>query len=211
MNNAHNFGSSGEEELIRKASKGNLDAFNQLVLRYQDIAYHHAYALLNDADTADDITQESFIKAFQGIRSFRGGSFRAWLLKILTNTAYDLMRKSRKHPSQSLLPEDDFGEENESPTWIADPSPSVEAIVVQIEDTKRLYQLLDELPDIHRSVLTLVDLYDLDYWEVAEILNVPLGTIKSRLARARLQMRRKIQADFKYSFLFNQTMSLIPS
>jgi RNA polymerase sigma-70 factor (ECF subfamily) len=200
-----------EHVLIGKASKGSLDAFNQLVLRYQDIAYHHAYALLGDAASAEDITQDSFIKAYLNIRSFRGGSFRAWLLKIVTNRAYDLLRQSRNHPIQSLFPEDDYGEEIESPAWSADPSPSVEATVEQNEDSRRLHQLLDELPDVYRTILVLVDLYELEYWEAAEILQVPLGTVKSRLARARLRLWRKLQGNFEYFIHFNETVSVIPS
>jgi len=196
--------------LIREASKGCLDSFNQLVLHYQGIAYHHAYALLGNAASAEDITQESFIKAFKNIGRFRGGSFRAWLLKIVTNTAYDHLRKSVRYPVQFLFPENDDGEEVESPSWLADPSPSVEATVELNEDSRRLYQLLDELPEVYRSVLTLVDLHELDYREVAEILNVPMGTVKSRLARARLQMKRKLQNDFEYFTRSNQTVSVAP-
>jgi RNA polymerase sigma-70 factor (ECF subfamily) len=198
-----------EAALVRKASKGSLEAFNQLVLRYQNIAYHHAYALIGDAASADDLTQESFIKAFRNIRTFRGGSFRAWLLRIVTNTAYDFLRRSKQHLIQPLYPEDEYAEEFESPAWLADPSASVEATVEQNEDSRRLYQLLDELPAIYRSVLTLVDLYELDYWEAAEILKVPLGTIKSRLARARLQMGRKLQDDFEYFIRFDRAVPVI--
>lgn len=196
-----------EAVLIRKAAKGSLDAFNQLVLRYQDKAYYHAYALLGDAPSAEDVAQESFIKAFQNIRSFRGGSFRAWLLRIVTNTAYDLYRRSRKHPVQSLFPGDVYGEEIESPAWLTDPSASVEATVEQNEDAARLYQLLSELPEIYRSTLTLVDLYELDYWEAAEVLQVPLGTVKSRLARGRVQLWRKMQENFEYFIPINQAAS----
>lgn len=181
-----------EMELVRSATKGDLEAFNQLVLSYQDMAYHHAYALLGDADTADDVTQESFIKAFQHIDSFRGGSFRAWLLRIVTNTAYDLMRQSKRRTTQPLFPENEDGDEIESPAWLIDRSDSVETIIEQTEETARLYQALDNLPEAYRSAITLVDFYELDYAEAARVLKVPLGTVKSRLARARLQMQEKL-------------------
>jgi RNA polymerase sigma-70 factor (ECF subfamily) len=187
-----------EETLIGKAAKGSLEAFNQLVLRYQDKAFYHAYALLGDAASAEDVAQESFIKAFQNIGGFRGGSFRAWLLRIVTNTTYDLYRRSRKHPVQPLFRENDFGEDFESSAWLVDPSASVEATVEQNEDTARLYQLLGELPEIYRTTLTLVDLYEMDYWEAAEALGIPLGTVKSRLARGRVQLWRKLQDNFEY-------------
>lgn len=200
-----------EEDLVRKASKGDLDAFNQLVVQYQDLAFRHSYALLGDPDSAEDATQESFIKAFQNIRSFRGGSFRAWLLKIVTNTSYDFLRRSKRHPLQPLFPKDRDGEEIESPTWLVDPSPSVEHTVEQIETAKHLHKLVAELPEIYRSVLTLVDLYELDSGEAAEILNIPLGTVKSRLSRARMQMMRKLQGDLDFIPYSNQRMTAIPA
>jgi RNA polymerase sigma-70 factor, ECF subfamily len=188
-----------ERMLVERASAGDLEAFNQLVLMYQTLAYNHAYSLLGDADLSDDATQESFIKAFENMGGFRGGSFRAWLLKIVTNSAYDLMRRSRRHPTQSLFPEDEYGEEIETPAWAADPAPSVPQIVENTEKAKRMYELLDKLPDGYRSVLTLIDIHELDYNEVARILNVPLGTVKSRLARARLQLRQTLEADSRFT------------
>jgi RNA polymerase sigma-70 factor (ECF subfamily) len=157
------------------------------------MAFNLAYTLLGDSDSAEDATQESFIKAFQNIGRFRGGSFRAWLLRIVANTSYDLLRRSKRHIIQPLFPENEDGEEVESPAWLVDPSPSVQAVVEQREDSTRIYRALDELPEVFRSVITLVDLYELDYGEAAKVLNVPLGTVKSRLARARLQMQQKLK------------------
>jgi RNA polymerase sigma-70 factor (ECF subfamily) len=180
-----------EDTLVNMASKGNLDAFNELVLAYQDLAYHHAYGLLRDLGLADDATQDSFLRAFQHITEFRGGSFRAWLLKIVTNSAYDMLRRSKRHPTQSLYPEDEYGDEIESPVWLADGT-SVPETVEQSEFLKDLYRMIDELPAVYRAVLTLVDLYELDYAEVAEALKIPIGTVKSRLARARLKISKKL-------------------
>ena len=184
---------NSEETLIARASKGDLEAFNHLVLTYQDMAFHHAWAMLNDRSLAEDVTQESFIKAFQAIGRFRGGSFRAWLLRIVTNTSYDLLRRSQRHPIQPLVPEYEDGDEFESPSWLADPSASVQTIVEQNEEATHIYRMLDELPEVYRTVLTLIDLYEFDYTEAARALNVPLGTVKSRLVRARLQMREKLK------------------
>jgi RNA polymerase sigma-70 factor (ECF subfamily) len=185
--------------LIEKALQGDLDAFNQLVLEYQSLAYNHAYALLGDQALAEDATQDSFIRVFQNLASFRGGSFRSWLLRIVTNMSYDFMRRTKRHPTRPLFPDDENGEETESPTWLADPSPSIEATVEEKEFSEGIYQILHELPDVYRSVITLVDLYELDYNEAAYILKVPIGTIKSRLARARLQMKEKLQGSYEYS------------
>lgn len=190
---------SFEEQLIKSAANGDLDSFNQLVLSHQDIAFRYANSLVEDPASAEDITQESFIKAFQHIHTFRGSSFRAWLLTIVKNTAHDKRRWNSRHITVSLFPEDNYGEEIESPPWIVDPNASVEAAVQGNEESRRLYQMLDELPDLYRSVITLIDLYDLDYTETAQILHIPLGTVKSRLARARMQMKDKLQGNLNMS------------
>ena len=187
-----NLSRQDEEALITAASNSDLDAFNQLVLSHQDLAYQHAYSLLGDTALAEDATQESFIKAFQGLKTFRGGSFRGWLLRIVTNSAYDILRRSQRHPTQPLFPEDDNGEELESAPWLADPAASVQNTVEQKELSEELRTLLEQLPDAYRSVLTLVDIYQFDYVEAAETLRIPIGTVKSRLARARLRMKEKL-------------------
>ena len=188
-----------EATIVQMASSGDLDAFNQLVLHYQDLAYNHAYALLGDADSAEDATQEGFIKAFQALHSFRGGSFRGWLLKIVTNSAYDLLRRSQRHPSQPLFPEDENGEEIESASWLADPAASVQDVVERNELSSGIYKILDQLPEVYRSVITLIDINEFDYAEAAKALKVPMGTVKSRLARARLQMKEKLKNGLGYN------------
>jgi RNA polymerase sigma-70 factor (ECF subfamily) len=185
--------SSDQEAQIRLAMTGNLEAFNELVLTHQDRAYTLAYALLGDPALAEDATQEGFIKAFQNIGSFRGSSFRAWLLKIVTNSAYDILRKIHRHPAEPLFPVDENDDEIESPGWLADPAASVQSIVEQKETSTHLYQMLDELPDVYRTAITLIDIHEFDYVEAARILNIPLGTLKSRLARARTQMVEKLK------------------
>ena len=182
-----------EEALVNLASNGDLDAFNQLVLHYQNLAYNHAYALLGDSDSAEDATQESFIKAFQALNRYRGGSFRSWLLKIVTNSAYDILRRSRRHPNQPLFPTDENGEEIESASWLVDSAASVQDAVEQNDLSMNIHKMLDELPQAYRTVLTLIDIHELDYVEAAEALKVPIGTVKSRLARARMQMKSKLQ------------------
>lgn len=184
-----------EEILIQQAANGDLDAFNQLVLTYQDMAYNHAHSLTGEATLAEDAMQESIIKAFQALKSYRGGSFRGWLLRIVTNTVYDMLRRSSRHPVQPLFPEDEHGEEIDSAPWLADTDPSVQQIVEQKEFAQALYRMLDELPDAYRSVINLIDVQELGYEEAAQALNLPLGTVKSRLARARIQMQKKLQTS----------------
>lgn len=182
-----------EISLIKAAVQSDLAAFNELVLKHQNIAYYHAYALLGDHDLAEDVTQESFIKAFQGMSAFRGGSFRNWLLTIVTNYAFDILRRNHRHPVQPLFPDDENDKEIDSPYWIIDTSSSVQQIIEQNELSRDVHKMLDELPDFYRSVLTLIDLYEFDYAEAAQILKVPIGTVKSRLARGRFQMKKKLR------------------
>ena len=193
MNSGNQSHSYDEADLVARAAHGDLDAFNQLVLHYQQIAYNYANALLSDPDQAEDATQESIIKAFQGLSAFRGGSFRSWLLRIVTSSAYDLLRRARRYPTQPLFPEDEHGDEVESAPWLADPSSSVQETLEQKELSKDIYRVLDELPDVYRNVLTLIDLHEVNYAQAAEALRIPIGTLKSRLARARLQMKNRLE------------------
>lgn len=181
---------------IKKAARGSLEAFNQLVLKYQEIAFHYAYTLVQDPDTAEDITQEAFIKAYTNIRQVHGSSFRPWLLKIVTNTAYNLMRISKRHPTQSLFFKDDNSGDCESSSWLVDPAASVETMVERNEESRQLSKLLSELPVNYRTVISLVDVFEHSYAEAALILQIPLGTVKSRLTRARLHMMKNLQNEW---------------
>ena len=182
-----------EIALIKDARQGDLDAFNRLVLAYQDRVYSQAYRVLNDPHGADDATQEAFISAYKNLRSFRGGSFRAWLLRIVTNACYDELRRRKRKPTTSLEPLDDSGNEIESPHWIADPGELPEDNIVRAELGMAIQNCLDKLPVDFRVVVVLVDVQGMDYLEAADVIGKPLGTVKSRLARARSRMRDCLQ------------------
>ncbi len=186
-----------ESNLIQLAAEGDLDAFNDLVLKHQDQVYRLAYAILGDRDAAQDAVQDTFISAFQHLRGYRGGSFRGWLLRIATNTCYDLFRSLRRHLTTALMPEDDHGNEMDSVSWLADPRPTPQAALEREELARSLYRRLDELPKRYRSVITLIDLNGLDYAVAAQALGIPVGTVKSRLARARLRMREMLSQEFE--------------
>src|SRR5512143_4025106 len=109
-----------ETALIQAARQGDLDAFNRLVLAYQDQVYAQAYRMMGEMEAAEDATQEAFISAFRSIQSYRGGSFRAWLLRIVTNASYDELRRRQRRPTTPLEPVDADEEEIESPQWLAD-------------------------------------------------------------------------------------------
>jgi len=193
MNTQNQVAQWDENDLVAMVSNGNLAAFNELVLKHQDMIYNHVYVILGDPASADDVTQDTFIKAFEKLSGFRGGTFRSWLMKIATNSAYDLLRRSKRRPIQPLFPEDENGDELESARWLVDPSVSVQEIVEQNEFSKSIAKLLEELPDVYRTILTMIDMYEFDYAEAANALNIPIGTVKSRLARARLRMSKKLR------------------
>ena len=182
-----------EAGLIQDAQRGDLEAFNRLILAYQDRVYNQAFRVLGEYQSADDATQEAFISAYKSIRSFRGGSFRAWLLRIVTNACYDQLRRKKRRPTTPLEPVDDEGDEIESPSWIADPGELPEDNVARAELANAIQGCLDQLSEDFRVVVVLVDVQGLDYIEASEVIGKPLGTIKSRLARARNRMRECLQ------------------
>src|SRR5512135_2923475 len=180
-----------ESALLASAAKGDLEAFNDLVLKYQDLVYNVSRSILGDADAEQDATQETFIRAFQHMDGFRGGSFRCWLLRIATHACYDVLRTLNRRPTVPLIPEDGDGNEMDSAPWLAAPRLSPEAETEKDEFLQTLYHWINELPVAYRTVITLVDLNGLGYDEAAQALGAPIGTIKSRLARARLLIQER--------------------
>lgn len=178
-----------ELALIQAARGGDIDSFNRLVLAYQDLVYNQAYRLIGEDESADDATQNTFISAYNHLSSFRGGSFKAWLLRIVTNACYDELRRRKRHPTVPLEPLDDTGEEVESPRWMVDPTDHPEEQIQRLELQNAIQHCLDKLPDEFKVAVVMVDVQGLDYSEAAESLGKPIGTIKSRLARARIRLR----------------------
>lgn len=182
-----------EPALIQDAQKGNLDAFNTLILHYQDSVYNTALRILGDEDQAADAAQEAFISAFKSINSFRGGSFKAWLMRTVTNACYDELRRQKRRPTTPLEPDTEDGEEMDSPRWLADPgmTPAQKSEADELEHA--IQHCLNNLPLEFKTVVVMADIQGMDYTEVAASVRVPLGTIKSRLARARLRLRECLQ------------------
>ena len=183
-----------ELALISDAQGGNLDAFNTLILHYQDSVFNTALRILGDEDQAADAAQDAFISAFKSITSFRGGSFKAWLMRTVTNACYDELRRKKRRPTTPLEPDTDDGEEMDSPRWLADPSMTPDQQVEADEVEHAIQHCLDNLPLEFKTVVVMADIQGMDYTEVASAVHVPLGTIKSRLARARLRLRECLQS-----------------
>ena len=183
-----------EAQMIQYAKEGDLDAFNRLVLAYQDIAYNVAYRMMGDPASADDITQEAFISAYRKLGMFRGGSFKAWLLRIVTNASYDELRRLKRRPTTPLEPMNSDNEEFESPEWLKDEHESPEEAALRNELNTAIQQCLEGLSPDFRAVVVMVDVQGMDYGDAAEIIQKPLGTVKSRLARARGKMQDCLRA-----------------
>lgn len=182
-----------EQALILDSQNGSLDAFNTLVLHYQDTVFNTALRILGDEDQAADAAQDAFISAFKSISSFRGGSFKAWLMRTVTNACYDELRRRKRRPTTPLEPDTEDGEEMDSPRWLADPSmtPDQQAEADEVEHA--IQHCINNLPLEFKTVVVMADIQGMDYLEVAASVRVPLGTIKSRLARARLRLRECLQ------------------
>lgn len=180
-----------EPALIRDAQAGNLDAFNRLVLEYQSPVYNLAFRIMGDGDSANDAAQEAFIAAYKNVRYYRGGSFKAWLLRIVTNACYDELRRRKRRPATSLeaLTVVDTGPDAEASASLMARDESPEDFVERRELAGHIQRCLDHLPEDMRSVVVMADVMGMDYAEIALSTGAALGTVKSRLSRARARMR----------------------
>ncbi len=174
-----------EKVLVAAAMDGDREAFNQLVIAYQGLAYNVAYRILGDAEAAADATQEAFISAYRGLSRLRGNSFKAWLLRIVTNACYDHLRRRKRRPAVSL----DATMEGDGGGWSrADDEPPDDYLERQ-ELGALLQRGLETLPPNQRAVVVLSDIHGMHYNEIAEALGISLGTVKSRLSRGRRKLR----------------------
>lgn len=183
-----------ETEIIDAARRGDLYAFNSLILEHQDLLFRIAARLMRDEMEAADMVQEACLLAFQKLGSFRGGSFRNWFASIVVNLCYDELRRQRRHPEQCLDVDDGYGDSQAFSYWLADFSTNPEAMLEARELENLIQGCLEKISPRQRAVLVLIDIEDFSYDEAAEILGLPIGTIKSRLARARIQMREHLQS-----------------
>ena len=175
-----------EHGLIEAARKGNVQAFNTLILHYQEAVYNFSLRIMGDPAAAADATQQAFISAYKALIRYRTGNFKAWLFRIANNKCYDALRVQKRRSQASI---DEIIEENESPAFLRDASDSLEAKLEQDEMLTAIQQCLMGLSESQRSAVVLHDMEDYDYKEIATILKISLGTVKSRLNRG----RRKLQ------------------
>lgn len=181
---------SDEAEIVRRSQRGEVDAFNHLVERYQQAVFNLAYRTLGNLASAEDIAQETFLAAFQHLRDYRGGSLRGWLFRITLNRCYDHLRRAGRHASVSL----DLLDEGDHPIDPPDPAESPVDYTVRQEMGHQLQLGLQHLPVEQRTVLILCDIQGLSYTEAADAMGTSIGTVKSRLSRARRALRDYLSA-----------------
>ncbi len=180
-----------EPGLIQDAQAGDVNAYNTLVLHYQDAVFNVAYRIMGESGSASDATQEAFISAYKAIRNFRGGNFKAWLMRIVTNACYDELRRRKRRPQLSL---DELTEDNESsPLLVSEAVPRPESHQARKELIKAIEYCLERLPTDQRTAAVLRDIEGYNYREIAEIMVSSVGTVKSRISRARAKLRACLQ------------------
>ena len=184
-----------EPALILDAQRGDHNAFNRLVIEYQSLAYNVAYRIMGEPDAAADAAQDAFISAYKHLTAYRGGSFKGWLLRIVTNACYDELRRRKRRPAASLealtvLPE---GPDAEAEAALVSRDESPEDHAERRELAGAIQECLNRLPDEMRVVAVLCDVQGLDYAEIAAATGLALGTVKSRLSRARARLRHCLQ------------------
>ena len=183
-----------ETSLIRQAQGGDVRAFNVLVRAHQSTAFNVAYRIIGDGDGAADVTQDAFLHAYKAIGDFQGGSFRAWLMRITTNASYDYLRYKKRRPATSfeeMVPDPDMAEPTPA---LTDPGETPEDYTLRKELGRVMQGCIDGLPPDQRVVVVLSDVQGYSYEEIAQTTGAELGTVKSRLSRARARMRDCLMA-----------------
>jgi len=155
--------------------------FEEVIMPHLDAAYNLARWLTRNEHDAEDIVQDAFLRAFKFFESFRGGNSRSWLFSILRNTAYTWLEKNRRHEVGTIS--------DEAIESIQDGAPNPEALLLQETGHQEIMEAIAELPVEFREAIILRELEEMSYKEIADVMNVPLGTVMSRLARARRQLQ----------------------
>jgi RNA polymerase sigma-70 factor (ECF subfamily) len=176
---------------VKKAQKGDSTAFEQLVLAHQNQIYRLCFRMLGNAEDAADMTQETFLKAWRNLDRFQGdAAFSTWLYRLASNCCLDFLRSQKRRPTVSMTTEDDDGEEQT--IEVADDSATPEEELLLKEERSEIARAMASLDEEQRQILSLRVVNDLSYTEIAEILDIKEGTVKSRLARARENLRKKL-------------------
>jgi RNA polymerase sigma-70 factor (ECF subfamily) len=184
--------SPSDRVLITRCQRGDIEAFNLLVQRYERVVFNFAYRLAGNYDDANDVAQDAFVRAYSAIHTFRGDSaFSTWIFRITTNLYLD-EKKRRKTRNATSLDEVIALEESSVERQIEDPSPTPEEVLTNNERSDLIAKAIQSLPEFQRTMVVLYHVENKAYEEIAEIMDLPIGTVKSRLNRARLALKDKL-------------------
>ncbi|MCJ7717295.1 MAG: sigma-70 family RNA polymerase sigma factor, partial [Anaerolineales bacterium] len=159
-----------------------------------NLVYNQAYRIMGEQASAEDAVQEAFISAYKKLHTYRGGSFKSWLLRIVSNACYDEFRRRKRQPVAPLYPEDQDGNDLDTASWLEGNEEKPEDYVLRSELSAAIQTCLDRLDFEFRTIVVLVDLQGMDYASAANVVDCPLGTVKSRLARARRNLKDCLQS-----------------
>ena len=180
-------------DLIRLAQHGDAGAFAELMAIHGVLAMRVSVQILHSEDAAEDAMQDAMLKVWKALPAYWEGNFRSWFLRIVTNTCYDHLKREKRKPTLSLdelIEDSTYGDGGD--ILDAD-TPDMLASVIQQEGVEMILTQIDTLPEWHRTSVLLVDVDGLAYDEAAQTLGVPIGTIKSRVSRARAALRERIE------------------
>ena len=184
---------SETRRLVQRCKSGERGAFDDLIRRYEKKVYNFAYRLSGNYDEANDVASETFVRVFNALHNFRGdSSFITWLFRIVTNVYLDEKKRQRNRPHQSLEEIIEL-EEASVQRQIEDPGPTPEVQVQRLESTELLQNAINSLPEYQRMMIVMYHTENRSDDEIAAILDLPIGTVKSRLNRARLSLRDKLE------------------
>lgn len=179
--------SDAEAALVQRARNGDLDAFNLLVDAHQRLTYNLCFRMLGNREAAEDATQDAFLSAFRALSTFKGASFRSWLMRIAANACTDELRRRGRRPAVSLATPAPGAD---APIDVADPASGPEDLTLQSEQRAAVQAALLKLPPDQRLAVIMCDLEGFAYEEIAEAMRTSIGTVKSRIARGRDKLRR---------------------
>lgn len=175
-----------DEELVKKAVQGDMNAFEDLIKKYERLIYSICYRMFNNAEDAKDISQEVFLKVYKNMeRAIGKGSFKSWICTVTNNACIDQLRKTKKTISLDAPVNDDEKLKRE----VVDSDPLPEEKLINSEKKEVIQRAIDKLPPDYKSIIILRDVNNLSYDEISEILEINIGTVKSRISRSRKKLK----------------------
>ncbi len=183
-----------EKELVRQSKAGNLDCFEELIDAHQQKVYNIALRMLGNEQDAFDASQEVFVKVYKNLNGFQqNASFATWVYRIATNTCLDLLRKNKERKKEISIDSQIAFDDGEVAFQLEDTSADVEEALLKKERMQVLYQAIEQLREEHKKMIVLRELQGMSYQQIAQITGMNLGTVKSKINRARLALKNALE------------------